>query len=129
MPFLEDKTPWWATLLMWLAGAGIVLGLLGGAMYLGLGQVIKPALGWLGAMLPRPQTRKLASRDVQALVTYRQRHAQPPTDLVRRIERQRTRSPTYDRLFQRQAKTQGLSGPPPPPPPPPPLTPSGKEDP
>lgn len=48
---VEDETPWWASLLGWLAIAAIVIGLIVILFQTGLGSFIRVAIGWI----PRPK--------------------------------------------------------------------------
>lgn len=91
---VQDRTPWWATLIHW----GLIVAVIGGVIWLlsatGLLAPIRLAIAWAMSFLPTPTTRR-AEMDAEALtrgqVTPQAREA---------IAVSRT-DPTYEAAFKR----------------------------
>ena len=94
---VEDKVPWWANMLTWIAIAAVLVALIVLGYSTGLFSVFRPILGTIGSLLPTGDSRD-ASVDAKKIRSGEQ--SLQDEMIVRRAER----SPTYEKRLQRELK-------------------------
>jgi hypothetical protein len=100
IPKIEDKTPLWAQVLMWVAGAFAAIAVCFVLWHLGIGYIVAPILkigggtiSALAALIPT-STRSAAKFDAEAIING---HASTEQDKV--ITLRRTSDPLYDAAY------------------------------
>ena len=99
LPGVQDRTPAWMRLAQtWATVLGIVA-LIGGAVYFGLGPIIRRAMAWVGVLIPAPTVNqaRLDAETVNQGVTL-------PPEQVRRIESAKATTPGYKQAFKAAIK-------------------------
>lgn len=93
---VKDATPWWASMLTWLAACGAIVAVVVLAWRLGLDRLVAAALSWVS--VPSPWARA-AKVDADAL-------AESPTPQLREsIAAKRAANARYDVEFQRRQRS------------------------
>lgn len=99
VPSLRDRVPWWVTVMQNLTLLGLLAGVVGTAVYFGVGPLVRSAIGkaakWIPALIPEP-TKQEAREDADSLESGAADR--------RRIDMQRKADPTYRAALDRELK-------------------------
>lgn len=99
MPSVQDRTPEWMRLARTIATVIGIVAVLGGAVYFGLGPIIRRGLAWVGVLIPAP-TATQARLDAETV----NKGATLPEEQVRRIEQAKATVPGYKKAFKAAIK-------------------------
>jgi hypothetical protein len=99
LPQVQDRTPEWMRLARTIATVAGIVAMIGGAVYFGVGPIIRRGLAWVGVLIPAPTVNQ-ARLDAETV----NQGVPLPEAQVRRIESAKATTPGYARVFKATVK-------------------------